>query len=101
MWRSPVARTVRVREAPGSNPGIPTLDQMNLLHLTLDNNFLEKPQKLLFGMLFFVCSGAWRSPVARFNGVEEVVSSNLAAPTYKAQQTPRIKTWRFLFLEQA
>ena len=27
--------------------------------------------------------GAWRSLVARFNGVEEVVSSNLAAPTRK------------------
>ena len=27
--------------------------------------------------------GAWRSLVARFNGVEEVVSSNLAAPTKK------------------
>ena len=28
--------------------------------------------------------GAWRSPVARFNGVEEVVGSNPIAPTIPA-----------------
>ena len=30
--------------------------------------------------------GAWRSPVARFNGVEEVAGSNPVAPTKKVNE---------------
>ncbi len=40
--------------------------------------------------------GAWRSLVARFNGVEEVVGSNPAAPT-KVYVTPRFGSRRFLY----
>lgn len=39
--------------------------------------------------------GAWRSLVARFNGVEEVVGSNPAAPT-RGEMTPRLSSRRFL-----
>jgi hypothetical protein len=39
--------------------------------------------------------GAWRSLVARFNGVEEVVGSNPAAPT-GGEMTPRYYSRRFL-----
>ena len=40
--------------------------------------------------------GAWRSLVARFNGVEEVVGSNPAAPTNVKKQTPCVAARRFL-----
>ena len=36
--------------------------------------------------------GAWRRPVARLHGVQEVVGSNPIAPTDKSLQL-----WRFLF----
>ncbi len=39
-------------------------------------------------------NGAWRSLVARFNGVEEVVGSNPAAPT-NGKLKPRL--WSRLF----
>ena len=42
--------------------------------------------------------GAWRSLVARFNGVEEVVGSNPAAPTNVEEETPCIFARRFPFL---
>ncbi len=42
--------------------------------------------------------GAWRSLVARFNGVEEVVGSNPAAPTNMQRETPCMDTRRFLLL---
>ena len=42
--------------------------------------------------------GAWRSLVARFNGVEEVVGSNPAAPTSMEKETPCIYMRRFPFL---
>jgi hypothetical protein len=41
--------------------------------------------------------GAWRSLVARFNGVEEVVGSNPAAPT-DGEMTPRFSSRRFCII---
>jgi hypothetical protein len=43
--------------------------------------------------------GAWRSLVARFNGVEEVVGSNPAAPTVK--NAASVIDAAFLFLDEA
>lgn len=44
--------------------------------------------------------GAWRSLVARFNGVEEVVGSNPAAPTSMEKETPFVIKRRFPFLRE-
>ena len=42
--------------------------------------------------------GTWRSLVARFLGVEEVASSNLAVPTTDLWESPDFRVWRFFYL---
>ncbi len=39
--------------------------------------------------------GAWRSLVARFNGVEEVVGSSPAAPTFETLRQPGAASFVF------
>ena len=41
--------------------------------------------------------GTWRSLVARFLGVEEVASSNLAVPTTDLWESPDFWVWRFFY----
>ena len=46
-----------------------------------DHESLVLQQSLLSAILILI-HGAWRSPVARLHGVQEVMGSNPVAPTY-------------------